>query len=140
MSTLTVADVVGLLETRYPPRTAETWDAVGLVAGDPAAPVRSVLLAVDPVQAVVDEAIARGVDMLITHHPLYLRGTSSVAATTPKGRIVHDLIRGGCALYTAHTNADAAAGGVAEALDDLLGTPQRRQLVAHDDAARADRR
>src|SRR5690625_6843578 len=82
MSTLTVADVGGLLETRYPPRTAETWDAVGLVAGDPAVPVRSVLLAVDPVQAVVDEAIARGVDMLITHHPLYLRGTSSVAATT----------------------------------------------------------
>ena len=135
MSTLTVADVVGLLETRYPPRTAETWDAVGLVAGDPAAPVRSVLLAVDPVQAVVDEAIAREVDMLITHHPLYLRGTSSVAATTPKGRIVHDLIRAGCALYTAHTNADAAAGGVAEALADLLDLQDRRPIVAHDAAA-----
>src|SRR5690625_3404485 len=135
MSTLTVADVVGLLETRYPPRTAETWDAVGLVAGDPAAPVRSVLLAVDPVQAVVDEAIARGVNMLITHHPLYLRGTSSVAATTPKGRIVHDLIRAGCALYTAHTNADAAAGGVAEALADLLDLQDRRPIVAHDAAA-----
>ena len=135
MTTLTVADVVGLLEQRYPPRTAESWDAVGLVAGDPAAPVRSVLLAVDPVRSVVDEAIARGVDLLITHHPLYLRGTSSVAATGPKGRIVHDLIRAGCALYTAHTNADAAAGGVAEALADLLDLRGRRPIVAHDAAA-----
>ena len=81
--TLTVADVVGLLEQRYPPGTAEGWDAVGLVAGDPAAPVRKVVFAVDPVQAVADEAIAAGADLLVTHHPLYLRGTTTVSAATP---------------------------------------------------------
>ena len=135
MTTLTVADVVGFLEQRYPPRTAESWDAVGLVVGDPAAPVRKVLLAVDPVQDVVDEAIAAGVDLLITHHPLYLRGTTSVAADSPKGRVVHELIRAGCALYTAHTNADSAAGGVAQALAELLDLQAPEPIAAHDAAA-----
>ncbi|WP_324651130.1 Nif3-like dinuclear metal center hexameric protein [Georgenia sp. H159] len=134
-STLTVADVVGLLEQRYPPGTAEGWDAVGLVAGDPEAPVRTVVFAVDPVQDVAAEAIAAGADLLVTHHPLYLRGTSTVSAATPKGRVVHDLIRAGCALYTAHTNADSAAGGVADALADLLELTDRQPLTPHDAAA-----
>ena len=133
--TLTLADVVGLLEQRYPPGTAEGWDAVGLVAGDPAAPVRSVMFAVDPVQVVAEEAIAAGVDLLVTHHPLFLRGTTTVSAGTPKGRVVHELVRAGCALYTAHTNADAAAGGVADALADLLDLRERRPLTPHDAAA-----
>lgn len=118
---LTVADVVAVLEEHYPPRTAQDWDAVGLVAGDPAAAVTSVILAVDPTEEVVAEALDRGADLLLTHHPLYLRGTSSVAATDPKGRVVHRLVTGGCALYAAHTNADAAADGVSQALADLLG-------------------
>ncbi|QDB78971.1 Nif3-like dinuclear metal center hexameric protein [Georgenia sp. 311] len=131
---LTLADVVGLLEKRYPPGTAESWDAVGLVAGDPAAPVRSVMFAVDPVQVVAEEAIAAGVDLLVTHHPLFLRGTTTVSAGTPKGRVVHELVRAGCALYAAHTNADAAAGGVADALADLLELRERRPLTPHDAA------
>src|SRR5699024_8775508 len=65
----------------------------------------------------------------------YLRGTSTVSAATPKGRLVHDLIRAGCALYTAHTNADSAAGGVADALADLLELSDRRPLTPHEDAA-----
>ena len=52
--TPTLSDVVAHLERRYPPATAEPWDAVGLVAGDPAQPVRTVLFAVDPVAAVAD--------------------------------------------------------------------------------------
>ena len=68
---LTVADVVALLQAAAPPGLAEDWDSNGLICGDPAEPVRTVLLAVDPLTAVVDEAIGRGVDMVITHHPLY---------------------------------------------------------------------
>src|SRR5881409_1592837 len=102
-----LGDVVALLERWYPPRQAEDWDAVGLVCVDPAAEVRRVLLAVDPVQAVADEAVATGTDLVIVHHPLFLKGTHSVGADTPKGRVVHTLISNGCALLTAHTNADA---------------------------------
>jgi dinuclear metal center YbgI/SA1388 family protein len=116
-----LADVVHLLERRYPPSTAESWDAVGLVTGDPDQPVRRVLFAVDPVAAVVDEAVAWEADLVVTHHPLLLRPVHSIAATTFKGALLHRLVRSGVGLFTAHTNADAAAGGVADALAGVLG-------------------
>jgi dinuclear metal center YbgI/SA1388 family protein len=115
-----LADVVTCLEAAYPPALAESWDAVGLVCGDPAADVRRVLFAVDPVEAVAAQALEQGAELLVTHHPLYLRGTTTVAASTAKGRVVHALVRGGCALYVAHTNADRADPGVSDALADLF--------------------
>lgn len=121
MISCTLTEVVAELEAMYDPSWAEPWDAVGLVCGDPDQPVRKILFAVDPVAAVVDEALAWGADLVVTHHPLYLRGTSSVAATTFKGRVVHRLIRGGVALYTAHTNADVADPGVSDALARAVG-------------------
>lgn len=117
----TLARVVALLEARYPPATAQSWDAVGLVTGDPGAPVRRVLFAVDPVAEVIAEATGWGADLLVTHHPLLLRGVHSVAAGTLKGQAVHTLISSGCALFAAHTNADVAARGVADALAAVLG-------------------
>lgn len=116
-----LAEIVALVEGWYPPHRAEEWDAVGLVCGDPDADVRRVLLAVDPVQAVADEAVELGADLVIVHHPLYLKGTTSVAATTAKGRVVHTLVRSGAGLLTAHTNADAPVGGVSEAIALALG-------------------
>lgn len=117
----TLAEVVECLEALYDPSWAESWDAVGLVCGDPEQAVRKVLFAVDPVAVVVDEALGWGADLVVTHHPLYLRGTTSVAATTFKGRVVHRLIRGGAALYAAHTNADVADPGVSDALARAVG-------------------
>ena len=133
-SASSLAQVVAALERRYPPSTAEDWDAVGLVCGDPAAPVRRILWAVDPVEDVVDEAIAADVDLVITHHPLFLSGVHSVAATTAKGRIVHRLIGSGIALYCAHTNADVADPGVSDALAAALGVASSGPLVAADAA------
>ena len=145
-----VADVIALIEGWYPPHRAEDWDAVGLVCGDPDAEVRTVLLAVDPVLAVADEAVAMDADLLVVHHPLYLRGTSSVAATDPKGRVVHRLLSGGRALYAAHTNADAPDGGVSASIAAALGLvdvrpldpdpfPPRDKLVVFVPTADADR-
>lgn len=126
--TVTLADVVGVLDRLYDPRWAAAWDAVGLVTGDPDQPVRRVLLAVDPVQVVIDEAIAWETDLLLTHHPLLLRGVHGVAATGPKGRAVTDLVRAGVALHVAHTNADAADPGVSDALARVLGVSNVRPL------------
>jgi dinuclear metal center YbgI/SA1388 family protein len=120
-SASSLAQVVAALERRYPPSTAEPWDAVGLVCGEPDAPVRRILWAVDPVEAVIDEAIADEVDLIVTHHPLFLSGVHSVSATTAKGRVVHRLISAGIALYCAHTNADVADPGVSDALAAVLG-------------------
>jgi dinuclear metal center YbgI/SA1388 family protein len=116
-----LSELIQVIEGLYDPSWAESWDAVGLVCGDPGAEISSVLLAVDPVGEVIDEAIGGGAELLITHHPLFLRPVSSVAATTAKGRAVHKLIKNGCALYTAHTNADVADPGVSDALARAIG-------------------
>lgn len=129
----TVVDVVRVMNEHFPPALAEDWDRVGLVAGDPADEVTRVGFAVDPCAAVVDEAIERGAQMLITHHPLYLRGTSSVAADTAKGAWIHKLIRAGVALFAAHTNADSAANGSAVALAELLRLSNTKPIAPNDD-------
>jgi dinuclear metal center YbgI/SA1388 family protein len=128
-SASSLAQVVATLESRYPPSTAEPWDAVGLVCGDPEASVRRILWAVDAVEEVIDQAIAAEVDLVVTHHPLFLTGVHSVAATTPKGRIVHRLVQAGIGLYCAHTNADVADPGVSDALASALGLSGTRVLV-----------
>ena len=128
-ATATVADVVDVVHRRYDPTSAEAWDAVGLVCGDPGAPVHRVLVAVDAVAVTVDEALALGADLLVTHHPLLLHPVSSVAATTPAGRLVHRLVRAGCALLAAHTNADVAPEGVSDALAATLGIRSAVPLV-----------
>jgi dinuclear metal center YbgI/SA1388 family protein len=129
----TLAEVVAALEARYDPALAEPWDAVGLVCGDPAEQVRSVLFAVDPTSAVVDEAIARGADLVVTHHPLLLTPVHGVPADDPKGRVVHRLIRAGIGLFVAHTNADRAAGhGVNDALAAALGLTGAEPLERSD--------
>lgn len=134
-SASTLAQVVAALERRYPLSTAEDWDAVGLVCGDLDAPVRRILWAVDPVEDVVDEAIAAGVDLVITHHPLFLSGVHSVAPTTAKGRIVHRLITSRIALYCAHTNADVADPGVSDALARALGVGETRPVLVGEGSA-----
>ena len=79
-----LSEVITALESLWPPQQAESWDAVGTVCGAPDQDVTRVLFAVDPVQDIVDEAVKLGADLLVTHHPLYLRGTTTVAADTFK--------------------------------------------------------
>ncbi|HKD97400.1 MAG TPA: Nif3-like dinuclear metal center hexameric protein [Micromonosporaceae bacterium] len=127
-TTPTVAEVSALLDAMFPPAWAEEWDRVGLVVGEPSAPVRHVAFVVDCVADTVEEAVAAGADLIVAHHPLLLRGVSSVAATTAKGRVVHRLIRAGIALHVAHTNADRANPGVSDALARRLGLVDLRPL------------
>ncbi|WP_156725296.1 Nif3-like dinuclear metal center hexameric protein [Streptomyces apocyni] len=115
-----LSEVIAALDALWPPERAEEWDAVGTVCGDPDAQVSRVLFAVDPVQEIVDEAVRLSADLLVTHHPLYLRGTTTVAASHFKGRVVHDLIKNDIALHVAHTNADTADPGVSDALAGAL--------------------
>ena len=85
--------------------------------------------------AVVDEAISIGAELLVTHHPLFLRPIHGVAATTPKGQVVHRLLTAGIALHVVHTNADVARTGVSDALADVLGL---RDLAPLDPSPAAD--
>ena len=121
----TGAATLGLIqlavEELWPESLAEDWDEVGLVAGHPNAEVHRVMFAVDPTIDVIEEAIDFGAELLITHHPLLLKGVTSVAANTAKGKAVHRLIESGTALLTVHTNGDSAVGGVSDVLADALG-------------------
>src|SRR6202008_1270874 len=117
--TVRLAGVIDVLDAAYPPQLAQSWDSVGLVCGDPDDVLDSVTDAIDATPAVVDEdPDAR---LLLAHHPLLLRGVDTVAASTPKGALVHRLIRTGRSLFTAHTNADSASPGVSDALAHALG-------------------
>ncbi|MEU6733324.1 MULTISPECIES: Nif3-like dinuclear metal center hexameric protein [Streptomyces] len=124
-----LSEVLTALDALWPPERAESWDAVGTVCGDPDAEVDRVLFAVDPVGEIAEEAVRTGAQLLVTHHPLYLRGTTTVAATTAKGRLVHQLIKNGIALHVAHTNADTADPGVSDALAGALDLRVLRPLV-----------
>ncbi|WP_081790366.1 Nif3-like dinuclear metal center hexameric protein [Nocardioides sp. URHA0032] len=143
-------DVVDLLHGWYPPATADSWDAVGLVHGHPGARVDKVLFAVDPVLPVAREAADWGADLLVVHHPLFLKPVHGFAATTPKGRTLATLAGADCALLTAHTNADQAASGVSESLalalglsdlEPILPAPEgpRDKLTVYVPVASADR-
>lgn len=124
-----LAEVVAAVERLYDPRLAEPWDAVGLVCGDPDAEVDRVLFTVDPAATTAAEAIEWGADLIVAHHPLFLRPVHGVAATTPKGRVVHTLISNGVGLHVAHTNADSAVAGVNDALADRLGLTDLQPLA-----------
>ncbi len=132
-----LSDVIAVLDAAYPPRLAEVWDSVGLVCGDPSDEVTSVHVAVDATEAVVERVPSGG--LLLAHHPLLLRGVDTVAASTPKGALVHNLIRSGRALFTAHTNADSASPGVSDALADALGVDVDGVLAPASDGPAQDK-
>ena len=131
---ITVGDCIGVLDAAYDPAWAEEWDAVGLSVGSPAAAVDRVHFAIDPTPHVAAEAVASRAQLLVTHHPLFLRGVHGVAETSAGGDVVATLIRGGCALFTAHTNADVARPGVSDALARALGIQETAPVRALPEA------
>lgn len=118
--------VLEVLDRAYPPGWAESWDRSGLVLGDPDQEVRSVLLAVDPTLAVAAEAERD--DLLVTHHPLLLRGASYLPTTTGKGAVVTALIRSGTALWCGHTTVDRSRDGTVGAWIRALDLREARPL------------
>jgi dinuclear metal center YbgI/SA1388 family protein len=129
----TLADADAAISALWPPSGAESWDAVGLVAGDPASEVRAIHLAVDAVPETVDETLELGAQLLLTHHPLLLRGVTSVAEDHYKGVVLGRLIRGGSALIAAHTNADVVTRGTSAVLAERLGLVEVQPIEAAAD-------
>lgn len=131
---ITLADADAAIAALWPPAGAESWDAVGLIAGDPASEVGAIHLAVDAVPDTVDEALELGAQLLLTHHPLLLRGVTSVAEDRYKGVVIARLLRGGSALIAAHTNADVVARGTSAVVAEKLGLLDIQPIEAGTDA------
>ncbi|WP_022899520.1 Nif3-like dinuclear metal center hexameric protein [Humibacter albus] len=130
----TIAEVLTVTERLWPASGAESWDAPGLVTGDPAATVTRVLLTVDAVSGTINEAVDGAFDLVLAHHPLLLRGVTSVAEDRYKGALVARLIRAGCGLLTAHTNADVVPDGVSDVLASRLGLVDAGPIVPGTDS------
>ena len=118
---VTVGDIAGLCGRIAPYTDAEEWDNVGLLAGRDDAPVDTVLCALDLTEAVVDEAVARGAQMIVTHHPILFRGRKNLREDDAEGRMLCRLVRANLAMVAMHTNYDNAKPGVNDALAAALG-------------------
>jgi dinuclear metal center YbgI/SA1388 family protein len=125
-----LAHVTRAAHELWPLAGAEPWDAPGLISGDPAQQVRSIHLAVDAVFDTVDEAASTNADLLLVHHPLLLRGVTSIAEDRYKGALLAKLIKADCALLAVHTNADVVADGVSDILASLLDLRDVRPIKA----------
>jgi len=116
-----IQDLIGLIHTDYPPSLAEDWDNVGLQAGDPAAPLERVLIALDVTAATLDEAESLGVQAIVAHHPLIFRPLKNVTALDSTGRLLLRAIAANIAIIAAHTNLDCGADGLNDWLAARLG-------------------
>ena len=116
-----VKDIINIIEEFAPLSIQESWDNSGLCIGSPEDEVSSVLLGLDCTPELVDEAIACGADMIVTHHPLIFSGLKKISPENQIGEVVMKAIRAGIAVYAAHTNADKVIAGVSGAMAARLG-------------------
>ena len=116
-----VKDIIKVIEDFAPLSIQEGWDNSGLCVGSPEDEVTSVLLALDCTPALVDEAVACGADMIVTHHPLIFSGLKRISPDDMTALAVIKAIKAGIAIYAAHTNADKVLGGVSGAMAARLG-------------------
>ena len=128
-----VEDIARAIEQVAPLRWQETYDNAGIQVGDPEAAVTGVLLCTDVTRAVVDEAIASGYNMVVSHHPLIFHGLKKLAGRDEVERLVTHAIKHDIAIYCAHTNMDNAPAGVSYHMAEKLGLTDVEVLEAHDD-------
>ena len=117
---MTLSNLLASFERLWPKDSAEDWDRPGLMVGNPSQEIKKVLLAVDVTSEVIDQAIQTGCHLLLTHHPMLLRGVHELGELTLKGNLVAKAIKSGLAIFSAHTNADIAQGGVSQSLAQAL--------------------
>ena len=109
------------IESVAPLRLQEEYDNSGLQVGSPEAEVRRVLVTLDITEKVIEEAIEKDCQMVVSHHPLIFRALKQLTDSTWQQRCVSLAIRSGIALYSAHTNLDNARGGVNFEIAGRLG-------------------
>lgn len=123
-----IQDLVGLVHRLYAPELAEDWDNVGLQVGDPGAPLKRVMVALDPGLAVIQAARDAGAQALVTHHPLLFRPIKRLTPEDAVGQALWTAMRAGVAIISAHTNLDCAVDGLNSWLAARLGVQQNAPL------------
>ena len=128
-----IQDVTRYLETIAPPAYQESYDNSGLIVGNPQVEVSGILISLDATEAVVDEAIAKGCNLIVSHHPIVFRGLKSLTGKNYVERTVIKAIKHDVALYAIHTNLDNVQHGVNRRISDRLGLQDVRILAPKTD-------
>jgi dinuclear metal center YbgI/SA1388 family protein len=123
-----IQDLVGLVHKLYAPELAEDWDNVGLQVGDPGAPLKRVMVSLDPGLSAVQAACDAGAQALVTHHPLLFHPIKRLTPEDAVGQVLWTAMRAGVAIISAHTNLDCAVDGLNSWLATRLGVQQSAPL------------
>ncbi|HHW70646.1 MAG TPA: Nif3-like dinuclear metal center hexameric protein [Clostridiales bacterium] len=126
-------DIIAIMDAIAPPIFAEDWDNIGLLLGERNRDVDRILVTLDLTSDMVNEAIKRDIDMIISHHPVIFKPIRSLGDTVVDKNILYPLIKNDIVVYSAHTNLDKAINGVDDTLADLLGLEDVRVLVPDED-------
>jgi dinuclear metal center YbgI/SA1388 family protein len=134
--TVTIQDIIDLMERAAPSSLADSWDNPGLQIGKRDWPVSRVMTALDPSAEVIEDALSRNIDLLITHHPLIFIPLNAIDLDTPMGALLARAMERRLAVYAAHTNLDRVSGGLNDVLAEMMGLEDRVVLMpdAPDDA------
>lgn len=122
-------DIFSLMEKWAPKHLAYDWDNVGLQIGSAQTETKKVMITLDVVDAVVDEAIEKGVNLIVAHHPLLFKPLKTIDFQSFKGNVIQKLIKHDITVYAAHTNLDIAHGGVNDLLSDALQLQNKSHLI-----------
>ncbi len=117
----TVAAIMAYLEAFAPPGLAAEWDNVGLLLGDPDAPVERVMTCLTVTPDSAAEAVESRAQLIVTHHPILFRPVQRLTTSAAEGRMLLGLARAGVAVYSPHTAFDNTRGGINDAITGRLG-------------------
>lgn len=121
--------IVSLIEKLAPRRIAEDWDNIGLQIGSPAQEVNKIFVSLDINEEVLQEALDFGAEMIILHHTPIFKPLKRIRTDEASGKLIARIVQNNVALYTAHTNLDAAWGGVNDVLAEMLGLQEVAPLA-----------
>ncbi len=122
-------EILNIIESAAPLKWQEEWDNSGLQVGDRNAHIEKALLTTDVTESVVNEAIACGCQLIISHHPLLFHGVKHLTGATSQERIVASAIRHDIAIYSSHTAMDSYLHGVSGRMAEKIGLPSYRILM-----------
>ena len=128
-----VGDITAALEVFAPLRIQESWDNSGLIIGSPEDEVHGVMVGFDCTPELIREAVEKGCDMVVTHHPLIFKGIKRIDGKDPVGAAIMQAVRSGVAVYAAHSTADKVIAGVSGAMARRLGLKNISIMVPEED-------
>lgn len=121
-------DLIKKIESKYPLNLAYDWDNVGLLVGDFDTEINKILVTLEANEKVIEEAIEKNVDLIVTHHPFIFRKMNKINTKDLKGRLIHKLIKNDIALYSMHTNFDIAFDGLNDYFMEVMGFEECKVL------------